>query len=100
MSVKIDSRFATAREIADVLGVSEKRVRELAKLVDSSKTARRAGGISWTAPAKSRDASSLALKLKRARTFELSDSHHFKPSKKSKAIKRNQKRGKKSKTRL
>src|ERR1039458_8635199 len=54
MTVKIDSRFATSDETAEVLGLPSKRVKELRKLIEASMKARRASGISWVAPAATR----------------------------------------------
>jgi hypothetical protein len=50
MAVKIDSRFATADETANVLGVSSRRVKQLAKLVAASLKTRWGNGIPRTAP--------------------------------------------------
>lgn len=100
MTVRIDSRFATANETADVLGVSRQRVKQLKKLIYASMKARRASGISWTAPAGSRKAPQVAcarIAAKKSRMMS-PGSLRTKPSRKSNAPRRTLKRGKKSKT--
>jgi hypothetical protein len=104
MTVIIDSRFATARETADVLGVSSQRVKQLAKLVDASMKAQRANGISGTAPTAGRKQYVMAragIAKRKSKIFANKSSVDFpetRPSKKSKAPRRKPRRGKKSKT--
>jgi hypothetical protein len=97
MTERIDSRFATANETADVLGVRPRRVKELARLVKASMKARKASGISWRAPASTRK----ALRADASEVFNILAKVAYsreKPSTKSKGSRRKQRRGKKSKT--
>ena len=104
MTVIIDSRFATARETADVLGVSSQRVKQLAKLVDASMNAQRVNGTSRTAPTAGRKSYVMAragAAKKKPRIFAKTSSVDFpgtRSSKKSKVPRRKPGRGKKSKT--
>ena len=104
MTVIIDSRFATARETADVLGVSSQRVKQLAKLVDDGMKAQRANGTSGPAPTARRKSYVMAragTAKKKPKIFAKASSMDFpgtKPSKKSKAPRRKPGRGEKSKT--
>ena|ERR1700676_95272 len=103
MAVKLHSRFATADETAQVLGVSSKRVKEIKKLIDESIKSRRDSGIPWIAPAASRNALIEAhfhhAKKSGKFTKTLSTrSRRTRTSKKSSTPRRTQKRGKKTKT--
>ena len=97
MPVKIDSRFPTPEETAELFGVSAKRVRELRKMVEASINAKRAMGISWVAPASTRSALKAASSTKYAMETPL-DAGTIKKRKKSKTSRRTKRRGKKSKT--
>jgi hypothetical protein len=108
MTVRITSRFATPNETARVLGVSSKRVKELAKLIDANMEARRASGISWIAPAASRKAFKAAhrrIAKKKSKMFtrvfarkSSPGSFRIRRSEKRKAPLRKQRRAKKPKT--
>ena len=104
MTVIIDSRFATARETADVLGVSSQRVKQLAKLVDASMKAQRANGACGTAPTAGRKRYVMAragAAKEKSKVFAKASSVDFpgtRPSRKSKAPRRKPGRGEKSKT--
>jgi len=99
MTVRIDSDFATPQKTGDVLGVSSQRVRELAKLVEASKKARRSQGISWIAPAavRNRAASARVSRKKRANASASKTSRGSR--KRSGHNGKGTKRGKKSKAR-
>jgi hypothetical protein len=101
MTVRINSRFATADETADVLRVSSKRVKELRKLVDASVRARRANGISWLPPAATlKSLHEVLSENQRRSSTSFADSATLstrpKNSKRSKSPLGVQKRGKKS----
>ena len=103
MTVRIDSPFATADETADALGVSSQRVKELARLVYGGINARRANGNSRTAPTASQRGCGVARTGIAKRKYKMSAkkssvaSLTTRPFKKSKAIRRKPRRGKKSK---
>jgi hypothetical protein len=63
MSVTIDSRFATAEDTANALGVSARELKALRKLVDESLKTRGANGTARARRRKTR----LARKAKTAR---------------------------------
>ena len=97
MAVKIDSRFATSDETAEVLGLPSKRVKELRKLIEASVKARRASGISWVAPAATRSAlSALTPGDSEKVTKRPSTLRKTKRSEKSESRRRTQKRAKRS----
>jgi hypothetical protein len=104
MTVKIDSRFVTVDETADVLGVSSRRVKELRKIIECVKEGRRASGISWIAPAASSRSLGtapvhFAAKKRKSLSAKLpSKSARAKSVPKSKELRGTKRRGKKSKT--
>lgn len=104
MTIRIDTQFITSNKTADVLGVSSRRVEQLRKIIDGSKIARKANGISWAPPAAT--FKSLArtgaefgrIKSKKSSRKLSVNSSGTKSFKKSKAPRRTKKRGKKSKS--
>jgi hypothetical protein len=97
MPVKIDSRFPTPEETAEIFGVPAKRARELRKMVDASINARRTMGIAWVAPASARSALRAASVKKRAAVTPLDGAATTK-SERSRISRRADGRGKKTKT--
>jgi len=91
MTTKVDSRFATPKDTASILGVSARRVRELTRLIESIKRSRRSKGVSWVPPAMPR--SEMASK----RTQSKRQVAGSQASKKSKANRGRAKRGETSK---
>src|ERR1700733_4399134 len=104
MTVRIDSRFASSNETADVLGMSRERLKQLTKLIDKNIKARGVNGVSWAAPSAHR----MAQKVGSAQSPRRKSVNHARklsresitthPSRKSKVPRRTKKRGKKSKT--
>jgi hypothetical protein len=86
MAVRLNSRFATADETADVLSLSSKRAKELRKLIGASNGARRSkvNGKSLEGDAAERAQKNSSLETGSVRTGSL----------KSRSLRRTQRRGK------